>query len=140
MIGDMRYLFTLLMLPYVFANVGFSQENGIASSRKAGWHKIGEVKDFKTDMDGFTLEEPESFQSIKIKINDAPIDITKVIIYYHNNKAEEVSLVGKVKEGETKIFKLKYPSENLRKVVVTHRTEPSYESKKAHVELYGLKG
>jgi hypothetical protein len=133
----MRHLFTLLMLLFTVATIGFGQQSGF---RKAGWHKIGEVKDFKTDMDGIMVDGPETFQSIKIKINEAPINITKVIIYYHNNKAEEVPLVGKVKEGETKIFKLKYPAENLRKVVLTHSADPNYESDKAHVELYGFKG
>jgi hypothetical protein len=128
----MRHLFTLLVVLLAFATMSFGQ--------KAGWHKIGEVQDFKTDMDGITLAEPQTFQSIKIKITDARMDIMKVVIYYHNNKAEEIRLVGKVKEGEAKIFQLKYPHENLRKVVLMHRSDPDYEADKADVELYGFKG
>jgi hypothetical protein len=128
----MRHILTLLITLLAFATIGFGQ--------KTGWHKIGEVQDFKTEMDGITLAEPQTFQSIKIKITDAHMDITKVIIYYHNNKAEEIKLVGKVKEGEAKIFQLKYPHENLRKVVLTHRSYPEYEADKADVELFGFKG
>jgi hypothetical protein len=133
----MKNIFSVIVL-LVMATVSFGQESGYVD-RKPGWHKIGEVKDFNTGMDGIVVDGPDTFRSIKLKINEASMDITKLIIYYHNNKAEEVNLVGKIKEGETKVFNLKYPSENLRKVVLTHRTDASYEEDKAHVELYGLK-
>jgi hypothetical protein len=63
-----------------------------------------------------------------------------VIIYYENQKSEEVPLDGTIKAGgETKVFTLKYPNEELKKVVFTYKSEPSYQGDKAHVELYGMK-
>jgi hypothetical protein len=137
----MKNLFALFIVLFAFVKIASAQEPGIVASDKAGWHKIGEVKaDFKLETDGISVLGKDKFKSIKLKITDAPINISKVIIYYENQKSEEVPLDGTIKAGgETKVFTLKYPNEELKKVVFTYKSEPSYQGDKAHVELYGMK-
>jgi hypothetical protein len=137
----MKNVIALIVVLFAFAKVSFAQEPGIVASDKAGWHKIGEVKaDFKTETDGISVMGKDKFKSIKLKITDAPIDISKVIVYYENEKSEEIPAVGMIKAGgETKTYTLKYPNESLKKVVFTYKSEPSYQGDKSHVELFGMK-
>ena len=57
-----------------------------------------------------------------------------------NEKTEELTLSGTIAPGtESRVFDLKNPNAEIKKVVFTYRSQPSVEGDKAHVELYGLK-
>jgi hypothetical protein len=108
---------------------------------KHGWNKIGEVKaDFRLESESIAVLGEDKFKSIKLKITDAPINIDKVIVFYENAKEQEIPLSGMMTVGsESKVFDLSYPSEEIKKVSFTYKSEPNYRGEKAHVELYGFK-
>jgi hypothetical protein len=129
-----------LMLNLAMANVVFSQKPAVVGD-KPGWHKIGEVKaDFTTEVESIVVLGDDEFESVKLAVADAPIDINKVTVYYESGEEEEIPVKGKLQPGsETEVFDLKYPARELKKVSFTYRCEPNYKGNKAHVVLYGLK-
>jgi hypothetical protein len=108
---------------------------------KPGWNKIGEVKaDFKLESESIAVLGADKFKSIKLKVTDAPINIDRVVIFYENAKEQEIPISGMMLVGsESKAFDLLYPSEEIKKVSFTYKSEPNYRGEKAHVELHGFK-
>jgi hypothetical protein len=107
-----------------------------------GWHKVGEMKaDFEKESESIALlGANDIFKSIKFKVTEAPISIDKVIVFYENKEMQEIPLSGMMQvDTESKGFDLLYPSEEIKKVSFTYKSEPNYRGKKAHVELYGLR-
>jgi hypothetical protein len=118
-----------------------AQEPGIVTSTKPGWHKIGEVTaSFRTESESIFVIGADKFKSIKLKVTDAPINIENAMVYYESGKSQEIPVKGTLQSGaETKVFNLDQPTEDIKKVSFTYKSEPSYRGDKAHVELYGLK-
>jgi hypothetical protein len=137
----MKRAVVLLIVFMAYIHVAFAQEPAVVASDKPGWHKIGEVKaNFKTESESIAVLGKDEFKSIKLRVTDAPINIDKVIVYYENEQMQEIPVSGMITaDAETKVFDLQYPSEELKKVTFTYRSEPNYRGEKAHVELYGLK-
>lgn len=137
----MKRVAVLLIALVAYAQAALAQEPAVVASDKPGWHKIGEVKaDFKTESESITVMGKDEFKSIKLKVTDAPINIDKVVVYYENEQTQELPVVGILSAGnESKVYDLQYPSEEIKKVSFTYRSEPNYKGDKAHVELYGLK-
>jgi hypothetical protein len=137
----MKKTIVLLIVFVAYVHVALAQEPAVVASDKPGWHKIGEVKaSFKTESESIAVLGKDEFKSIKLKVTDAPINIDKVIVYYENEQMQEVPVNGTLAAGaETKVFDLQHPSEEIKKVTFTYRSEPNYRGEKAHVELYGLK-
>jgi hypothetical protein len=118
-----------------------AQEPGVVISNQPGWHKIGEVKaDFKTESESIAVIGNDKFKSIKLKVTDAPIDLNKVVVYYEDDKMEEIPVSGPIAAGnESKTYDLEYPTADIKKVVFTYKSQPNYRGEKAHIELYGFK-
>lgn len=137
----MKTLIAAVLAFVAVANAAFAQEPAVVTSSKTGWHKIGETKaDFKTESEGILVMGNDTFKTIKLKVTDAPVHISKVIIYYENKQTQEVPIDGVLNAGtESKMIKLEYPSVEIQKVVFTYKSEPSYQGDRAHVELHGLK-
>lgn len=137
----MKKVFGFILAFAVFSTVAFAQDPGIVTSKKPGWHKIGEVKaDFKKENESIVVMGADEFKSIKLKVTDAPINIDKVIVYYESGATQELAVANQLQAGgETKSFDLKNATDDLKKVVFTYKTLPNYRGEKAHVELYGLK-
>ncbi len=137
----MKKLVILSMMIVAYAFGAFAQKPAVVASDKAGWHKIGEVKaDFKMESESIAVLGNDEFQSIKLKVTDAPINIEKVTVYYESGKTQEIPVTGTLQAGsETSVYTLDRPSEDLKKVSFTYKSEPNYKGDKAHVELYGLK-
>jgi hypothetical protein len=131
----------LMLFTVAYVNSVFAQDPGVVVSDKPGWHKIGEVKaDFKTEDESIVVLGKDEFKSIKLKVTDAPIDISQVVVYYESGETQKIPVTGMLAAGsESKIYDLQYPSKELKKVSFTYKSEPNYKSEKAHVELYGLK-
>lgn len=119
----------------------FAQNPGIVTSKKAGWHKIGETKaDMKAENESILVLGADQFKSIKLKVTDAPLSIKTMQVFYEGGDMEEVNVGNSLKAGqETRVIDLKHPNADLQKVVFTYKTMPNKENEKAHVELYGLK-
>jgi hypothetical protein len=137
----MKKVAVFLIAFVAYAQAALAQEPAVVVSDKPGWHKIGEVKaDFKTESESISVMGKDEFKSIKLKVTDAPINIDKVVVYYENDHTQELPVVGALSAGnESKVYDLEYPSEEIKKVSFTYRSEPNYKGDKAHVELYGLK-
>jgi len=132
----MVFALMLAMVTYTFA-----QEPAIITSDKPGWHKIGEVKaDFKMDSESIAVLGKDQFKAIKMKVTDATINIAKVTIFYESGSTQEIPVSGVLKAGaETGEYKLQNPTEEIKKVTFTYKSQPNSKDEKAHVELYGLK-
>lgn len=129
-----------MVLVMALLNTAFAQTPSVMLSDKPGWHKIGEVKaDFKTENQSISVMGKDKFQSILLKVTDAPINIMDVQVIYESGKKEDISVKNELKAGaETRKIDLK-SSEGIDKVVFTYKTLPNQKDEKAHVELYGLK-
>ena len=119
----------------------YAQEPAIVASDKPGWHKIGEVKaNFKTESESIAPMGKDKFKAVRLKITDAPIEISQIIVSYEDETMQEIPLNGQLAEGsETNVFTLNSPDKEIKKVSFTYRSKPNYEGDRAHVELYGLK-
>lgn len=131
----------VMVLLVAFVSYTFAQEPAVVTSDKAGWHKIGEVKaSFKMDSESIAIMGKDKFKSIKLKVTDATMNIEKVTVFYESGTTQEIPISGILKAGaETGVFKLDNPTEELKKVTFTYKSEPNAKDEKAHVELYGLK-
>jgi hypothetical protein len=136
-----RTIVVLFVLLGIYVNSAFAQDPGIVLSDKPGWHKIGEVKaSFKTETESIAVIGEDEFKSIKLKVTDAPINIDRITVYYESGEVEDVPVSNELQAGaETRVFDLKYPAKDLKKVTFVYKSLPSYRGDNAHVELYGLK-
>jgi hypothetical protein len=118
-----------------------AQKPEVVVSDKPGWHKIGEVTaSFKMKNESIVVMGADEFKAIKLKVTDAPIDIENVTVYYESGNSQEIPVKGMLQSGaETKVFDLDRPTDDLKKVSFTYKSEPNYRGDKAHVELYGQK-
>jgi len=118
-----------------------AQQPAVVISDKTGWHKIGETKvDFTKDRDEVVVMGSDKFASIKFKIEDAPIEITDIEIYYESGDNQKVKLGTAIKApGESRVVNLNGGERSLKKIVFMYKTIPNYKDKKAHVEIYGDK-
>jgi len=121
----------------------WAQKPKIVTSDKTGWHKIGETTvDFKTETDEILVIGANRFESLKIKVTDAAINLVSIDIYFDKGDSQSVAIGQEIKSrGETRIIPLNGSKErNVNKVIFRYKTITSADTnKKAHVELWGLK-
>ncbi|HTE30163.1 MAG TPA: hypothetical protein VK666_07300 [Chryseolinea sp.] len=135
---------SVLILVVLFAalvNVAFAQKPSVMLSDKPGWHKIGEVKaDFKMENQSIAVMGNDKFQSILLKVTDAPINIVGLQVFFEDGKMEEFDVKNELTPGaETRKIDFKGGTHEVKKVTFTYKTLPNSKDEKAHVELYGLK-
>jgi hypothetical protein len=132
----------LLLFAFTFmqVNLAIAQKPGVVASKKAGWHKIGEITAaFKMENESIVVMGNDEFKSIKLKVTDAPINIEMLQVYYEDGDSEEIPVKSELKTGaETRVMDLK-ASKDIKKVSFTYKTIPNSKNDKAHVELWGLK-
>ncbi len=137
----MKKLLIIFITIVGFSQLAFAQDPAIIVSSKPGWHKIGEVKaDFTKENESIIVIGNDKFKAIKLKISEAPIEISKVVVYYDNDLMQEIPTTGLMKPGkETKEYYLQDPAHGITKVMFTYKSQPNMADKKSHVELDGLK-
>jgi hypothetical protein len=128
----------LLIIYYINA---FAQQPAVVISDKEGWHKIGETTaDFKTETDEIAVMGADRFAFVKIKVDDAPINLVSFEIYFESGDNQVVPIGKQIKNpGETRVVQLNGGERSIKKIVFTYKTVPNNADKKAHVELWGLK-
>jgi hypothetical protein len=131
----------MLAIAPAFLMKAVAQKPGVVTSDKAGWHKIGETTaNLKTEKDEIVVLGADKFKSLKIKVTDAPIHISSMVVYYESGDAQEVNLASDLKAGgESRVIDLKNNDRSLKKVSFVYKTVANSNKDKAHVELYGLK-
>ena len=123
------------------ANPAFAQNLAVVTTNEPGWMKVGEITaSFKTTNESIIVLGADEFESIKLKVTDAPIEIERLQVFYESGDMEEVRVAHQLKEGgETKAIKLEHPERDIKKVAFTYKTSENYKGERATVELHGLK-
>jgi F0F1-type ATP synthase membrane subunit b/b' len=132
----------ILMLLLVVMGFGaYAQKPAVVADNEAGWTHIGQVTaSFKTTSESIIVLGADEFQAIKLKVNEAPIHIERVQVFYESGQMEELDVQSELRENaETRVINLSNPTRDIKKVQFTYRTLPNATSDKADVALYGLK-
>jgi hypothetical protein len=128
-------LFALAVSP------GWAQKPAVVMGNEAGWQKIGEtVASFKSQDESIAVLGADEFAAIKIKVDDAPLHIERLQVFYESGDMEEIDVKKRIQAGEeSEVFKLEHPDRDIQKVAFTYSTLPNADGDKAEVELFGLK-
>ncbi len=135
----------LIILFTVATSYGITnaQKPGVVISDAKGWHKIGSLHaDFQKETDEISVLLADKFAALKLKIEDAPINIKSMKVFYEDGTIEDVTanLPFSIQPpGESKVIDLKGTERELKKVQFTYSTVNNMKDKKAEVELWGLK-
>jgi hypothetical protein len=137
----MKKTIMITLLAIAGYGVACAQLPKVVTSDKKGWHKIGETKvDFKKERDEIVILGANRFSSIKLKVDDAPIDLIGAEAYYESGDKQDLKFFGSIKApGESDIINLNGGERTLKKIVLIYKTIPNYKDKEAHVEIWGLK-
>lgn len=106
-----------------------------------GWQKIGEtIASFKSQDESIVVIGADEFSAIKLKVEDAPLHIERLQVFYESGEMEEIDVKKEIQPGqESDVFQLENPKRDIQKVAFTYNTVPNSEGEKADVELHGLK-
>ncbi len=137
----MKKTMIIALLAIAGYGVAFAQLPKVVTSDKKGWHKIGETKvDFQKERDEIVILVANRFSAIKLKVDDAPIDLMGAEAYYESGDNQNLKIRASIKApGESDIINLNGGERTLKKIVLVYKTIPNYKDKKAHVEIWGLK-
>jgi hypothetical protein len=121
--------------------ISFAQMPKVITSDKTGWHKIGETRvDFKKERDEISILGANRFAAIKLKVDDAPVDLVGAEAYYESGDKQDLKLYASIKApGESDVVNLNGGERTLKKIVLIYKTIPNYKDKHAHIEIWGLK-
>ncbi len=136
----MKKIITILFVSsLVNLNLVMAQKPGVVISKKAGWHKIGEVSaSLKMETESIVVLGADKFKAIKLKVTNAPINFLMLKVFYEAGEIEEIPVKSELMPGEeTRVMDIK--NKDLKKVTFTYKTMPNNTNEKAHIELYGLK-
>ncbi len=131
-------VFVLLAMAIVY---GSANAQAVVVSDKTGWHKIGSrTIDFKNDKDEITVMGADKFSSIKFKVNDAPLNLQSVEVYYETGDKQDIAVNSPIGPTmESKSYDLNGGERNLKKIVFDYNTLPNIKDEKAEIEVWGLK-
>ena len=104
-----------------------------------GWEKLGTRQvNFKADRDEITVTGREgAFTSLKIKVKNAPINITKMIVHFRNGQKQDIAIRQNIPAGgESRVIDLKGKKRIIKKVVFYYDTK-NRARRRATVELFG---
>ena len=136
----------LMMLSVITMCYGslLAQKPSVIVSDKPGWHKITECRvSYKTDKDEVLVVGNNHFKQVKLKAEDAPVDLKSLEVYYYDVETPQSIDVGMplAKDQETQAFDLTNPDKRIRKIVLIYKTIPvrTDEKERAEIEIMGMK-
>ncbi|HEY8898601.1 MAG TPA: hypothetical protein VIM79_27420 [Niastella sp.] len=137
----MKRMLLFLISSFLTVSVLQAQKPEVITNNKAGWHKIGDAKvDFKADKDKFVLIGKDKFKSLQLKVKDAPVHIESMTVEYEGNTKQDIDLKSAYQpDTESKVIELNHSNSQIRNVTFFYHTVPNTSSKKAEIELWGLK-
>lgn len=117
-----------------------AQKPGVVLTDEPGWQKIGEtVASFKSQNESIAVIGADEFSAIKIRVEDAPLEIERLQVFYESGEMEEIDVSKKIEAGsESEVFRLEHPDRDIQKVAFTYNTAANQQGEKAGVALYGL--
>jgi hypothetical protein len=118
-----------------------AQKPAIVMGDEPGWQKIGEtIASFRSQDESIVVIGADEFSAIKLKVEDAPLHIERLQVFYESGEMEEIDVKKKIQPGqESDVFQLENPKTDIQKVAFTYNTVPNSNGEKADVELHGLK-
>ncbi len=121
--------------------VAYASAQSVVVSDKAGWHKIGSrTIDFKNDNDEISVMGADKFSSIKFKINDAPVTLQNVEVFYETGDKQQIAVNSPIGPSmESKEYNLTGGERSLKKIAFDYQTLPNIKEEKAEIEVWGLK-
>jgi hypothetical protein len=136
----MKKIVCILAIAIMTVNTAVSQTKVVMSDKK-GWHKIGEVTaDFSKDRDEVKVIGADRFASLIFKVDEAPIDLVELEVYYESGDNQKIKVGYPVKApGQSKEIDLNGGERSIKKIVFVYKTLPNRKDAKAHVEIWGLK-
>lgn len=137
----MKNLFFILFLACAGITQTMSAQTKVVLSDKTGWHKIGETTvDFTRDRDEVSVMGANRFAALIFKVEDAPIHIMDIEVYYESGDNQKVNVNYPIKApGQSKEINLNGGERSIKKIVFVYKTLSNTKDVKAHVEIYGLK-
>ena len=136
-----KVLLSILLATVGICGTTIAQQPAIIVSDKTGWHRIGVTTvNFQKETDEIMLFGADRFASIKFKVEDAPIDLVSMEVFYESGDTQTVKINMPIKlKGESRIIDLNGGERNVKKIAFVYKTLPNRKDVKAHVELWGLK-
>jgi hypothetical protein len=137
----MKKAFVGLVMLSMLATIAVAQKPAVVTDNERGWKRIGQVTaSFKKQNESITVLGADEFSAIKLKVNEAPVNIERLQIFYESGEMEEIDVRKQLQAGaETSSLQLKHPDRDIQKVAFTYKSLPNSGGDKADVELYGLK-
>jgi hypothetical protein len=131
-------VFVLLAMAIAY---GSANAQSVVVSDKTGWHKIGSrTIDFKNDKDEITVMGADKFSSIKFKVNDAPVNLQDVQVFYETGDKQDIAVNSPIGPSmESKAYDLNGGERSLKKIAFDYNTLPNIKDEKAEIEVWGLK-
>lgn len=135
-----KLAFILFMAVAGLSNSVVAQTKVVLSD-KTGWHKIGETTvDFGKDRDEVSVVGADKFAALIFKVDDAPIDLIDIEVYYESGDNQKVAVNFPIKApGQSKSIDLNGGERAIKKITFVYKTLPNRKDVKAHVEIWGLK-
>jgi hypothetical protein len=126
-----------LSMPYF----SMAQKPAVVADSKPGWHRIAGLEaSFDKDNESVHIMGNDEFTALRFRVEDAPIHIDRMQVFYESGDTEDIDVKSAMKAGETsKEFQLKYAGRDITKIAFTYKTVDNAKSKKAELEIYGLK-
>jgi hypothetical protein len=118
-----------------------AQKPTVVTGNEKGWYNIGRISaSFKNERESIVVMGRDEFSSIKLRVNDAPINIEHVQVVFEGGKLQDIEVKQPLEPGEeTPEFALEADNKEIDKVVFTYRTVGNSSGEKAEVELLGYK-
>ena len=132
-----------IILLSMIGTIGYAQAQtpAVIASDKTGWHKIAETTvDFKKDHDEVKVVGADRFAAIQFKVEDAPIDLISLEVYYENGYKQDIVVNTPIYANtKSRVIDLNGGERSLDKIVLVYKTLPNSKDDKAHVEIWGIK-
>jgi hypothetical protein len=131
----------LLLAGLMVSMTSFGQKPAVVAEDDRGWHRIAGLEaDFNTDNESVHVMGNDEFKAIRFRVEDAPIHIERMQVFYESGDMEDVDVKSEMKAGETsRAFQLDHAGRDISKIAFTYHTVDNDKSKKAELEIYGLK-
>ncbi|MEP6748856.1 MAG: hypothetical protein ABJB86_14085 [Bacteroidota bacterium] len=136
-----KALLLVLFAATAISGIAKAQKPEIILNDKTGWHRIGKTTvNFQKDRDEIIILGANKFASIKFKVEDAPINLIHLEVYYASGDRQDIKVNMSIKApGESRVIDLNGGERNLKKIVFVYKTLPNRKDVKAHIEVWGLK-
>jgi hypothetical protein len=137
----MKKLWIILLAVTSGYGIATAQKPAVVMSDKTGWHKIGSTTvDFQKEQDEISVLGADRFAALKLRVDDAPVQIDDIEIYFEDNTMQRASIRTPLTAGaESRVIKIEGGEKDIARVSFIYKTVANGKNEKATVELWGMK-